>query len=335
MRPSLIIEVREQSGVGEARRAAADLGRSLDLSETRLSDLAIVVTELASNLVKHTPDGGTLLLRPGPAGGMEVLTLDRGPGIPRVGEVLRDGYSTSGTPGTGLGAVARLSDSFDLHTAPGAGSVVYAALSERTHGGDLRTPDLGFDVGAVQRNYPGEPVCGDDWAYTAGQSVLRACVVDGLGHGLHAHEAARAAVRAFETSSHLRPAEVLGAIHQALRSTRGAVGAVVAIDAAAGLLQFAGVGNLTAAVLGPAGRRGLLSHNGTLGQEVRKMQEQELPWTEGSVLVVHTDGLSGGWDLSGLPGLPRRRAAVIAGVLYRDHARGRDDATVVVVKAAG
>jgi anti-sigma regulatory factor (Ser/Thr protein kinase) len=313
MRPSLTVEVREQTGVGEARRAAADLGRSLALSETRLSDLAIVVTELASNLVKHTPDGGTLLLRPGPAGGVEVLTLDRGPGIPRVGEVLRDGYSTSGTPGTGLGAVSRLSDAFDLHTTTGVGSVVYASIGERTLGSDTRAPDLAFDVGAVQRNYPGEPVCGDDWVYTAGQSVLRVSVIDGLGHGLHAHEAARSAVR----------------------STRGAVGAVVALDTAAGRLQFAGVGNLTGAVLGPTGRRGLLSHNGTLGQEVRKVQEQELPWSGESVLVLHTDGLSGSWDLSGLPGLLRRRAAVIAGVLYRDHARGRDDATVVVVKAAG
>ena len=332
MRPSLIVQVLEQSGVGEARRAAADLGRIQGLQTARLSDLAIVVTELASNLVKHTPSGGTLLLRPGPPGTVEVLSIDRGPGISRVSEVLRDGYSTAGTPGTGLGAVFRLSDTVDLHTTSESGTVVFAELSERK-----AVPEpLAFDIGAVQRSYPGETVCGDDWAFTLSRTVLRAAVADGLGHGLHAHEAARAAMRAFEEGSHLRPGELLRSLHQALRGTRGAVGAVATIDTTAGLIQFAGVGNITGAVLGPSGsgRRGLLSHNGTLGQEVRKLQEQDLPWTGASVLVLHTDGLSGSWDLTSTPGLLRRRAAVIAGVLYRDYARERDDATVLVVKAS-
>ncbi|ULH17499.1 SpoIIE family protein phosphatase (plasmid) [Deinococcus sp. KNUC1210] len=336
MRPTVSLQVLEQSGVGEARRTAAELGLLQGLSKARCSDLAIVVTELASNLVKHTSGGGTLLLNSRP-GTVEVLTLDRGPGISRMGEVLRDGYSTAGSAGTGLGAVSRLSEDFDVYTAQGAGSVVYARLTEPA-GDDLAglpsSFDTSFDIGAVQTTYPGETVCGDDWTFSAGQTMLKLMVVDGLGHGLSAHEAARAAVAAFPHSSHLRPAETLTHIHQALRSTRGAVGAVAAIDVSAGTVQFAGVGNLSGVVLDAAQRRGLLSHNGTLGQETRTVQTQEVPWTPSSVLVVHTDGLTNRWDVSSAPGLLRRRAAVIAGVLYRDYARERDDATVVVVKAA-
>ncbi|GGR10975.1 SpoIIE family protein phosphatase [Deinococcus ruber] len=331
MRPTVSLQVLEQSGVGEARRTAAELGLMQGLSKTRCSDLAIVVTELASNLVKHTPGGGTLLLNSRP-GTVEILTLDRGPGISRMGEVLRDGYSTAGSAGTGLGAVSRLSEDFDVYTAPGAGSVVYARLTEPL--GDLASVPSGFDIGAVQTTYPGETVCGDDWTYSAGQTMLKLMMVDGLGHGLGAHEAARTAVAAFPQSSHLRPAETLTHIHQALRSTRGAVGAVAAIDVSAGTVQFAGVGNVSGVVLDAAQRRGLMSHNGTLGQETRTVQTQEVPWTPPSVLVVHTDGLTNRWDVSSAPGLLRRRSAVIAGVLYRDYARERDDATVVVIKAA-
>ncbi|AZI45116.1 anti-sigma regulatory factor (plasmid) [Deinococcus psychrotolerans] len=330
MRPALSVSVLEQSGVGEARRAAAALGLAQGLSPSRLSDLAIVVTELASNLVKHTPSGGTMLLGAAFPGTVEITTFDRGPGIVRMGDVMRDGYSTAGSAGTGLGAVSRLSDDFDLTTTQGVGSVIYARLSEHGHG--VSQPVPAFDIGAVQTCYPGEVVCGDDWAFSSSQTLLRVALTDGLGHGLHAHEAARTASRTFEGSGHLQPVETLSAIHLALRGTRGAVGVVASIDTETGLLQFAGVGNVAGTVLDTSDRRGLVSHNGTLGQEVRRIQGQELPWTETSVLALHTDGLSNHWDLAATPGLLRRRAAVIAGVLYRDQLRGRDDATVVVIK---
>lgn len=330
MRPTLSVPVLEQSGVGEARRTAAAAGQAQGLSAPRLSDLAIVVTELASNLVKHTPSGGTLLLSTSVPGTVEVTTLDKGPGITRLGDVLRDGYSTAGSAGTGLGAVSRLADDFDVSSTPGGGSVVYARLSER--GAEPFAEWPAFDIGAIQTCYPGEPVCGDDWAFSVTRTLLRVSLTDGLGHGLHAHEAARAASQTFLKSSHLRPTETLSAIHLALHGTRGAVGAVASIDTGAGTVQFAGIGNLNGAVLDADERRGLVSHNGTLGQEVRSFREQDLPWTESSVLILHTDGLSNRWDLAATPGLLRRRAAVIAGVLYRDQLRGRDDATVVVVK---
>jgi hypothetical protein len=49
------------------------------------------------------------------------------------------------------------------------------------------------------------------------------------------------------------------------------------------------------------------------------------------VLILHSDGLSARWDLDDYAGLRRRHPALIAGVLFRDHRRLRDDASVVVV----
>lgn len=108
------VRVEESSRVGEARRLATAVCRGLGFDEPLVARAAIVVTELSANLVKHA-GGGELLLRSvqWPEGvGIEILSLDRGPGIRNIAECLRDGYSTAGSPGTGLGALRRLSSSF-------------------------------------------------------------------------------------------------------------------------------------------------------------------------------------------------------------------------------
>ena len=94
------IPITEPSQVGAARRTALQMTHSLGLSETETGALALVVTEAATNLVKHA-QAGQLLLRAldeaeGP--GIELLALDTGPGMVNVGQCLQDGYSTVGSP---------------------------------------------------------------------------------------------------------------------------------------------------------------------------------------------------------------------------------------------
>ncbi|HMB03511.1 MAG TPA: SpoIIE family protein phosphatase [Isosphaeraceae bacterium] len=161
-------------------------------------------------------------------------------------------------------------------------------------------------------------------------------VADGLGHGARAAEAAQAAVRIFHDRAAAGPAAVLQAAHLGLRNTRGAALAIAEIDRAAGAVRFAGIGNIAATILGPDGERGtnLVSHNGTVGHEMRKVQEFVSPWPEGSLLVMHSDGLGTHWRLGRYPGLVARHPSLIAGVLYRDFKRGRDDVTVLVARDA-
>jgi hypothetical protein len=92
------------------------------------------------------------------------------------------------------------------------------------------------------------------------------------------------------------------------------------------------VGNIAAHLITRHDRRQLVSHNGIVGSNVRKVQEFDAPWTEDTLLVLHSDGLQSRWHLDDYPGLAMCHPALIAGVLYRDHARGRDDVTVVVVR---
>lgn len=325
------VPVSDASQVGQARRAAARLAQTLAFDETQAGRAAIVVTEVATNLVKHGRGGDVIARRlaSGNAAGLQILALDRGPGIENIGESLRDGYSTAGSAGTGLGAVRRLSSRFDIYSQPGAGTAVLAEMWTRA------PSPSGFDVGAVAVPKRGETVCGDGWTMAHDGRGITIMVVDGLGHGVLAAQASSAAVRAFHDAAAETPRAILETIHQALRASRGAAVAVTRIDCGTRVARFAGVGNIAAALVPPAGpSRHMVSHNGIAGHEARRIDEFTYPWPDGGLLVMHSDGLTQKWDLGRYPGLGRKHPALIAGVLYRDFHRQHDDATVVVARAS-
>lgn len=324
--PTFCISVTEATQVGEARRQAVRLAESRGLAEATVGRVALVATELASNLVKHTGRGGELLVRPLDDAGIELLALDRGAGMENVARCLQDGFSTAGSPGTGLGAVSRLSDLFQIYSVPGQGTAIMAQVGIHPAEGETLT------VGGVSRTMPGQEVCGDAWAAIRSNGTLSIMLADGLGHGPEAAEASSQAIRVFGRTFREAPAEILLAIQEALRSTRGAAVAVAEIVPAKREVRFAGVGNIAGVVLDAETSRSMVSHNGIVGHEMRRVQEFSYPWSAGSVLVLHSDGVSSRWDLGRYPGLWGRHPTVIAGVLYRDFARSNDDATAAVVR---
>jgi len=333
---SLSLVVQERSAVGEARRAAASLTAQLGMSEEDGGRLALVLTEAANNVVQHG-DGGEVVVRPlarGPGRGAEVLVLDRGAGIADVSSALRDGYSTAGTPGTGLGAVARVADWFDIYSGPGQGTVVVARVWNRE--GQAPAPahlrSAGLEMGVVCLPYRGEFVCGDAWTAAATEQGALLMVADGLGHGPAAAEAAAAAVRVFRERSSRAPAELLADIHAALRSTRGAAVAIALLDRGRREIRYAGVGNIAGTVVTGLDTRSMVSHNGTVGHELRKIQEFVYPWPEHAMVVMHSDGLQTHWRLDRYDGASARHPAIVSGLLYRDFNRGRDDVTVLAVR---
>jgi anti-sigma regulatory factor (Ser/Thr protein kinase) len=326
--------ITEVSQVGEARRIATARAIQLGFSESERGKVALVVTEAANNLVRHA-GGGLLLLRSlrrDDVWGLEVMTLDKGPGMRNVAQCLQDGYSTAGTAGNGLGAIARLSCRFDLYSTPGSGTALLAQLWSQPVR-DLRPAEV--EIGAVCVPLAGEPVCGDAWAVHQRSGRTRIMLVDGLGHGLPAADAARAALQSFEKDGDRGPQTIVQQTHLALQGTRGAVVAVAEIHPERGQLRFAGVGNIAGSLITVADSHGLVSYNGTVGHQVRKIQEFEYPWSPASLLVLHSDGLETKWRLALYPGLTTRDPGLIAGILYRDFSRERDDVTVLVARQAG
>jgi len=257
-----------------------------------------------------------------------ILAMDKGPGIKDLAQAMHDGYSTAGSMGGGLGAMKRKAGLFEIFSGRG-GTIVLLEVGGRI------TPEP-LLVAGLAVPYPGELRCGDAWTCNAGAERTMAMVADGLGHGLEAAEAAEEAMATFRKYPDANPGEILRSMNDALRKTRGAVAAIAEIRPRERSLVYAGVGNISAVVLSGGTSRNLVSHNGTLGVAVHRIQEFKSEWPADGVLVLHSDGLQSRWDLSptSYPGLLARHPALIAGALLRDFRRQRDDASVVVIKAA-
>jgi anti-sigma regulatory factor (Ser/Thr protein kinase) len=332
------IHIGDMSGVVEARQTAMTVCEAQGFGAERSGNVAIIITELATNLVKHA-GGGECLLRPytdGGVSGIECLALDRGPGIKDIAKCLQDGYSTAGSPGNGLGAVRRLSSTFDLYSQPGKGTAVLARINKESPAQELHSkhprgmPPLEIGVVCLPA-LPNEP-CGDGWDVIRLPDRTIILVVDGLGHGLEASEVPREAIPIFRKNPKGNPVEILEILHASLKSTRGGAVAVTVIDEGRGTLRYSGAGNIAGQIISGSGTRSLVSLNGTAGVEIRKFQEFSYPWEPGALLILHSDGLTSHWDMDTYPGLARKHPAIIAGVLYRDHTRGKDDVTVLTVK---
>jgi len=331
--PDVAVAVADASAVAAARRAGADVAAATGYDETAAGRLALVVTEAATNLLRHA-GGGTIVLRrvaDDDHEAIEVVALDRGPGMTNVQRCLEDGYSSRGTLGTGLGAIRRAASVFDVYSAGGQGTALLARVAAREGGG---RPRAGLDVAGIAVPKPGEDACGDAWTRERRPEGASIVVADGLGHGLDAARAAAEAIAAFLRARGARARERLEAIHAALRGTRGAAVAVADVDAAAGTLTYAALGNVSGIVWSGGQARHLVSHNGTAGHGAARVEAYRYPWDAGATLIMHSDGLATPRRLDGYPGLFHKRPALIAGVLYRDLARGTDDVAVVVARAA-
>jgi anti-sigma regulatory factor (Ser/Thr protein kinase) len=333
----MITPVRDPSGVGDARRVATAFARAEGLAEDKVARIGLVATEMATNLLKHAGEGMVAVERYDGAdtGGIELLALDKGPGIADVARSLGDGFSTAGSPGTGLGAIERKADKFAVFSRPGQGTAVMARFAAAARNGAAK-PKIGApEFGAVLDPYPGESVCGDRWATDYGRRGLTMLLVDGSGHGPLAAAAAETAAQVFADNVDNECVALVKAIHAALAPTRGAALAVARIDRDASVVRFVGVGNITGILASGGAVRRMVSHNGTVGHIAPRIREFVYPFTGAPLVILHSDGISARWDLAAYPGLAASHPALVAGVCFRDSRRGRDDAAVVAVRAEG
>jgi anti-sigma regulatory factor (Ser/Thr protein kinase) len=312
--------IDDASKVGEARRAAHTLA-NFELTADIADKVAIAATELANNLLLHGGGGELLIQTLGNDDStiLELLAIDRGKGMANVAQCLSDGYSTAGTAGTGLGAVKRLANDFDIHSTPGEGTIVMARFGA----------SLPHRYGAVSVALEGEIDCGDAWCLKTNAEGLALFVVDGLGHGTFAAEAAYAGIGAFDSNPFALPQDIMVKANASMSKTRG--GAAACARVIGDQVSYAGVGNISGALVSHGKSQGMVSHNGTLGLNQRRTQQFEYQRHPGALLIMHSDGVSARWDLKNRPDLLNCHPAIVAGALYRDHGRSRDDATVVVV----
>ncbi|HSU05215.1 MAG TPA: ATP-binding SpoIIE family protein phosphatase [Acetobacteraceae bacterium] len=326
----MITIVADTSQVAEARRQVSTFARGIGLSENRTAQAALTATELATNLLTHGGGGEILAARFEDEDGMglELLALDRGAGMADVERCMRDGYSTAGTPGGGLGAITRQADQMRIYSRPGAGTAIMARFTISPPGPGPKT-----QCGVAAAPFPGERISGDSWCLAYAQAGRTLLMVDGAGHGPEAARAANCAVAAFHANVEEDCEHLIESMHRALAATRGAALAVARIDASARLVRYAGIGNISGLLVSDGVAKHMVSHNGTAGHVAARIREFTYPFSADPLVILHSDGLTSRWDLAAYPGLIAQHPSLIAGVLLRDFRRGRDDATVVAIRA--
>lgn len=329
------IKILDESCVSIARRSATLLAHQLSLSESMLDKLAIIVTELATNILKYAKSPGELLLQPiadDGINGIEVLAIDKGPGMTNLSLCLSDGYSSQGTLGAGLGAVRRLSNLFNIYSVPGQGTIVLAQVGSKPLSSAQSIHPLTANV--IHLPKKGEQVCGDSYATRQTPSRALFLVADGLGHGPDAAAASQLACQTFSQYKHLPLANIIKEIDNALYKTRGAAIAIAEIDFNEKSLRYAGLGNVTGILYHQNSIRHLMTREGIAGLGYNNLQELVYPWHPEALLIIHSDGLSTLREeyIKRYPGILTRHPAIIAGILYRDFNRGNDDITVMAIR---
>ncbi|MFC9220984.1 SpoIIE family protein phosphatase [Streptomyces hygroscopicus] len=327
--PTAQVRVDHHSAVHLAAETAREVARGCELPGALPDQAAVIASELATNLNKHASDG-TVYVQPLPLGhGVEILAADRGPGMQDPERCLADGYTTTGTLGVGLGAVSRMATHFSLRSADGPepGTWVCARLAPP---GERRPEWQG--VGSVCLPAEGEEECGDARAIVDTDSGRTAVVLDGLGHGRLAAEAAQAALRTFHAEPDRPLPEVLARMNRALRHTRGA---------AVGLLRlhpdradYCGIGNIRALALSPGGvSHRLTGQPGVVGWGMPTPRVHGFPLPRGATAVLHSDGVDARWALDPPPFVLRLPPPLLSAALAHGHRRVRDDATVLAARS--
>jgi anti-sigma regulatory factor (Ser/Thr protein kinase) len=333
------VPVHDSTRVRDARVAAERAATLAGLDEPRTAAAALVATELATNLLKHAGGGQVLIdIVTAPLAGcgsrlVQIAAIDHGRGISDVGAALRDGYSTARSLGAGLGTCRRIADDFDLHSVPGRGTVALARVGARPK---EAAPFAAVRIGGVNVPFAGAEYSGDAWAWARSGDRLTLMMADGLGHGPEAARASTAATEALHRSAHLPPAQALVQLDSALRGTRGAAVAVAQVETGAGVLRFAGVGNIGARLLEGGTWRSLLSRPGIVGvHKHATLREDRMPWAADRMLILHSDGLPSRWTAPSDPRLLTSDPAVVAAVTVRDASSParpvRDDTAVAVL----
>jgi anti-sigma regulatory factor (Ser/Thr protein kinase) len=325
------LRVESPSAAVGCRSAALTLAERLEFPPARSGQLSLATTEAASNLYKHAHQGMMLLrvcrdadVSGAVVSGIEVITIDAGPGLADVGAAVRDGHSTAGTLGIGLGAIHRLADVCEMYSRPGRGTVLAARFWPRPY-----RPAAVCCAGLI-RPITGETECGDSYGASSNGGVITGVLCDGLGHGPLAAVAAREAVRVVREAPADEPLALLERAHRVLGRTRGGAIAIVRIDGQA--VRFAGLGNVAAWITDGDARHGLVSVPGIVGHQARKIRQYDYTLPPGAAVILHSDGLSSRWDVRALPGLMTKGPLVIAAALLGEAGVHRDDAGILVLR---
>lgn len=322
------IDIGDRSAAAAIRRLARRYAGKIGMSGTRQDELAIVVTEAVTNILRYAERGRALVqMINHPAGDrLALIFSDKGPGIADIDRMFQDGESSTDSAGLGLGAIRRLSDSFDIFSSAEDGTTIVCTFAAQN------TPvSTAIDAIGLRVCHPGEDVCGDDWLLRQTPKSTEIILCDGLGHGHRAAEASAELIAAAKEVS-TDPGSTMKHAAERLVGTRGSVAAIVRISEPELYLTYAALGNIATLCISAQGIKRLAVRDGRVGGAPSRGFEEELQLSPGDLVILHSDGLKTLRDTHLRPGLLHRSPLLIAGFLLDRAFRGRDDASIVVAR---
>ena len=342
----IILAVRNHSDIGLAARKAHQLAKEIGFPDVAQEEIKITVTELASNLIVHKAVEGTIFLYPihrCDDSGIAVVASDQGPGMASISSAMSDHSSTAGSMGCGLGAVKRLMDEFDIVSTPVEGSQHRADYASYKGGtlvvgrkwcnGHLNKSEKKntFQWGAISRPLPGYEENGDAFYITETNTDIFAVVIDALGHGPEAEEAAEAALSCLKANAAMSFDYLFPHLHEMLRTTRGVALTAVSLDKISRTFTHAAVGNVESRLFpnqtnSPLTRAGVLGHG-----QLPPLRIHTYPWPDNGTLIIHSDGISGRWGHLPETDTFKHHPLLVSHLLLNNYERPRDDASVLVI----
>lgn len=309
------------------RAAVQREARAAGLDVARTARAELMASELASNALVHGRRGVATVARVRCSGrwGVAVEVRDEGPGIADPEGALEGASRASGSLGVGLIAAHEHADELDADVRIGESTRVVGRVFDSY-------PTRRRALGVFGRpRTSGEP-SGDCVEFARTEAALYVVVVDGLGHGATAREAADvvAAAAMIELRATGRLVEALHAADRAARGTRGAACAVLSVDDER-RLRVSLVGDVSVSVISPEPARRFAPTAAVVGAFGPRvvLRESSAELDRWDVVVAHSDGVVLGEELS----LSRLRGEplVAAARLVADH--GRDDDALALVLA--
>jgi anti-sigma regulatory factor (Ser/Thr protein kinase) len=327
----VVFNLSERSYLNIIKKDIVRIAERAGIPAKRLAELELVISEIATNLLKHA-GGGEMIVRvlseqSNP--GIEILSIDNGPGMADPLKMMEDGVSTTKTLGHGLGSIKRLSDQFQLYSLKGWGTVLLARIFSQP----VQNQPAKIGIYPIVLSKPGETVCGDAYAWKANPYFLKIMLADGLGHGPLANLAAEKACEAFRRSTYYNPTDILNDVHRHVKDTRGLVATVAVYDLTNKVWKICGVGNISTRLCNALTAKTHMPFNGILGVNISgRLLSQTFENETGSYLILCSDGISTRWETSKHATVFKYDLSVLAAVIYKDYARQSDDMSVVVVK---
>jgi anti-sigma regulatory factor (Ser/Thr protein kinase) len=327
--------VRDESGLLLLRSKIRAVSRRKGFSETIREKMELVCNEMVTNQIKHANESGMVQLweRGGASPALDIFALDYGPGIQDLEHAKKDGTTTTGTMGRGLGAITRLSTDSEIYTVeedPDQDSRWHGTAIWAQFAPSQKTTKSSLQHGLYLRPFQDSFYNGDFISVQNGSQQIKWLHMDGLGHGKEAEKAVHSAHDVLELDVNIE--QRLEMLSKQLQAGRGAVGILAEIDTGTGSASISGVGDMTACMICNGEKKMFTLASGILGHQHRSIEVIDFSFPQQALLITASDGIRGSWNLNTLPQLWRLHPQMIALVMGHVLGRNNDDRSLVIIR---